>query len=214
MATLSSNSIFGSISGKVGNVVYSSWNSIPCVRKRPVRVSNPKTAAQLDQRAKFTAIINFLKPLTPFLRIGFKSKNAKMSAHNAAMSYNLANAIVGSYPDYAIDYSKALISRGNNSEALKPAILSNKSGEIEFTWAYNPRNYNAYSDDKAVLVIYNSTKQEVITAMDGNRRIDGSQTITLPECFAGDEVHCYISFQDYKQKVISNSLYVGRLILT
>jgi hypothetical protein len=213
MATLSSNSIFGSISGKVGDVVYSSWKGIPYMRKRPVKVSNPKTAAQLDQRAKFTAIIKFLKPLTPFLRLGFKSKNAKMSAHNAAMSYNLANAIMGTYPDYAIDYSKVLISRGNIGEALRPAILSANSCEIEFRWAYNPRDYYTCSDDIVVLVIYNSTKKEVITAMDGNRRIDGSQTITLPEWFVGDEVHCYISFQDYKQKVISNSLYVGSLIL-
>jgi hypothetical protein len=43
MATLSSNSIFGNISGKVEDVVYSSWKGIPYVRKRPLRISNPRT---------------------------------------------------------------------------------------------------------------------------------------------------------------------------
>jgi len=214
MATLSSNSIFGNISGKVGDVVYSSWKGIPYVRKRPLRISNPRTAGQLEQRAKFAAIIKFLKPLTPFIRVGFKSKNAKMSAHNSALSYNLANAIMGAYPDYAIDYSKVLISRGNIRAALSPSIRLISNCEIEFSWVYNPRDYNAYSDDKAVLVVYNYTKHEVITAMDGNSRINGSQAITLPPSFAGDSVHCYIAFQNYNQKVISNSLYVGCLILT
>jgi hypothetical protein len=137
-----------------------------------------------------------------------------MSAHNAALSYNLANAIIGAYPDYAIDYSKVLISRGNVRAALSPSIRLSNSCEIEFSWVYNARDYNAYSDDNAVLVVYNSTKYEVITAMDGNRRIDESQAITLPPSFAGDRVHCYIAFQNYNQKVISDSLYIGCLILT
>ena len=214
MATLSSNSIFGRISGTIGDRVYSSWEGIPYVRAKAVRISNPRTAAQLDQRAKFGAMIMFLKPLTPFLRIGFKSKTANMSAHNAAMACNMANAIVGHYPDYAIDYSKASISCGKTAEALSPAILLTGSCEIEFTWAYNPLDYSAYSDDKAVLVLYNSTKQEVIIAMGGNDRIECKQIITLPISFTGDEVHCYIAFQDYKLKFISNSQYAGSLIVT
>ena len=209
-----SRSILGDLSGKVGELVYGNWKGIPYVRAKAVKVTNPKTAAQVDHRAKFTAIIMFLKPLTPFLRVGFKSQNAHMSPHNAAMSFNFNNAITGVYPDYAIDYSKVLISIGTITEALSPAILSITNGEIEFTWENNSSDYYASSDDTAVLVVYNANKQLVITLMSGNSRIDGSQKITLPASFAGDEVQCYIAFQNYKQSIISNSLYVGGLIVT
>jgi hypothetical protein len=45
---------------------------------------------------------------------------------NTATSYTLANAITGTYPDYAIDPSKMLVSRG----ALTPAAAG--GGNIEF----------------------------------------------------------------------------------
>ena len=137
MVTLSSNSVFGRISGKVGDRIYSSWKGISYVRAKAVKVSDAKTAAQVDHRAEFTAIIKFLQPLTAFLRIGFKSQTARMSAFNAAMSYNLMNAIGGTYPDYCIDYSKVMVSMGTLPEALNPTAVPCSAGEIKFSWEDN-----------------------------------------------------------------------------
>jgi len=209
MATLSSNSVFGRISGKVGDRIYSSWKGISYVRAKPVKVNNPKTAAQLDQRAKFAVIIKFLQPLTVFLRVGFKSKTARMSAFNAAMSYNLMNAIGGTYPDYCIDYSKVMVSMGTLPEALNPTAVTCSAGKIEFSWE---DNRNAMANDRVFLIIYNPAK-EVATIEGCNARMEGGQTISLPADFSGDEVHCYIAFENAGQSVVSNSLYVGTLVI-
>jgi hypothetical protein len=101
-----SQGILGGVSGKVGNVVGGSWKGIDYLRILPASVANPRTPAQMDQRSKFITVINFLQPIKDFIRVGFKNYAVKMTQFNSAMSYNVKNAIAGTYPDYTIDYPK------------------------------------------------------------------------------------------------------------
>jgi hypothetical protein len=50
-------------------------------------------------------------------------------------------------------------------------------------------------------------------ALGSSTRLEGSQSITLPASFSGNEVHCYISFQNANQTVISDSRFVCSLIV-
>ena len=212
MATIL-NGITGGFSGKVGNIIGSSWKGIDYMRSRATSIAQPNSPAQLEQRARFGTVGKFLRPLIPFLRIGFKSYAVKMSAFNAAMSYNLENALTGVYPLYGIDYTKALISQGTLPEALNPEATSVIPGEVEYTWDNNSDHTGAMSTDKAMLVVYNPARQRTVTAVAGNTRASGSQTIVLPAVFAGDEVQCYISFQNTNQSVVSNSQFVSQLVV-
>ena len=177
-------------------------------------VSNPQTEAQMNQRAKFSTVLKFLQPLTPFLRIGFKNQAIGMTAFNAAMSINIQNALTGTYPAYDIDFSKALVSRGILPGALNPEVTSTTAGEVEFAWADNSTDTNAMPGDKVQLVVYNPVKHQVVTEIDGNTRISGSQSVTLPDSFTGDEVQCYISFSNENQSVLSNSTFAGGIIVS
>ena len=136
-----------------------------------------------------------------------------MSAFNAAMSINIQNALVGTYPLYQIDYSKAQVSRGTLPGALNPTAATTVPGEIEYTWDNNSDDTNAMPDDKVLLVVYNPAKQHAVTLVDSNTRVSGSQTITVPATFAGDEVKCYISFQNASQSVLSNSRFAGSVMV-
>jgi flagellar basal body rod protein FlgB len=205
--------ILGGFSGKVGTVIGGSWKGIDYMRARPSGNSNPMSAAQLEQRAKFMLIVRFQHPLTAFLRIGFKNQAIKMSGFNAATSYNLANAITGTYPAYEVDYSKVLVSQGTLPGALNPEVTSTTAGEIEYTWEDNSTDTDASATDKALLVVYNPLKKQAVTVVGGNTRTGGSQSITLPANFTGDEVQCFISFSTEKQSVLSNSGYVGGIIV-
>ena len=213
MATVLGNSIFGLVSGRVGNFVYSSKKGKQYVKSLPRPTSKPKSPKQPEQTAKFKTIISFLQPLTLFLRVGFYKKNSPMSPFNAAMSYTYKNALAGSYPEYCIDYSEVLVSRGPLPGALNPEVRLTPTGEIEFTWENNSMVNEAMSDDKVLLVAFNSTRQEVVTIMDGNLRSAGSQVITLPSTFAGDEVQCYIAFQNTHKLVVSDSEFVGCILV-
>jgi len=213
MATIL-NGITGGFSGKVGNVIGGSWKGIDYMRSRATSVSNPRTPAQLEQRAKFSVVVKFLQPLTAFLRFGFKSLALKMSPFNAAVALNFDNAITGVYPNFEIDYTKVSVSKGTLAGALNPATLAAIAGAIEFTWEDNSMYTNATSTDQSVLVVYNPAKQQAISVVGGITRTVGTQTITLPNSFTGDEVHCYIAFANAKKSVISNSQYISGIVVS
>ena len=136
-----------------------------------------------------------------------------MSPFNAAMSYTYKNALAGSYPEYCIDYSKVLVSRGPLPGALNPEVRLTPTGEIEFTWENNSMVNEAMSDDKVLLVAFNSTRQEVVSIIGGNLRSVGNQVITLPSTFAGTKVQCYIAFQNDHNLLVSDSEFVGCILI-
>jgi hypothetical protein len=205
--------ILGGFSGKVGTVIGGNWKGIDYMRGKAASVSNPKTEAQLDQRARFGAALKFLQPLTAFLRVGFKNYAVKMTAFNSAMSYNLNNALSGVFPDYFIDYASALVSRGNLPGALNPTVQCSTPGQIDFAWTDNSADATASANDKVLLVVFNPAKQLAITIIGGNDRSVVEQPITVPATFSGDEVQCYIAFQNANQSVLSNSVYAGPLVV-
>jgi len=205
--------ISGGFSGKVGTVTGGNWNGVDYMRSNESVSKNSNSTAQLNQRARLTTVVQFLRPLKEFLRIGFKNRASKLSAFNAATSYNLEHALAGSFPDYRIDYSNVRISQGKLPGALNPAAVACPSGEIRFTWENNSSAIDAMADDHAVVVIYNQTRKSVLSFTGGSTRLGGSQSVTLPASFSGDEVHCYISFQNVSQTVISDSRFVCSLIV-
>ena len=212
MAILRSG-ILGGFAGKVGTVVGSIWKGISTMRAYVANVTQPGSPAQLEHRAKFSLMMAFLKPLTAFLRIGFKAYAVGQTAQNAAFKTNFKNAITGVYPNFTIDYTKVLVSQGNFTGALNPAVTSSTSGEVAFTWDNNSWETDAEPDDTAVLVVYNPIKQAAVSNVGVSTRTVGAMTMILPNSFAGDEVYCYIAFQNAKGTKISGSQYVNGIIV-
>jgi len=203
--------VIGGFSGKVGNVIGASWKGIAYMRIRPVSVANPKTDAQLDQRMRFTVTLRFLQPLTQFLKTGFKNFAVKMSPFNNAMSYNLRNSILGTYPNYTVNYPTALVTRGNLSPALNQAAASTVAGTIQFTWTDNSDEAGASALDQNLLVVFNPVKNQAVTFSALGTRADATQAVTVPHSFSGDLVHCYIGFITVDGKLVSNSKYAGAI---
>lgn len=201
--------ITGGFSGMVGNVVGGSWKGIAYMRIRPASVANPQTVGQLDQRSKFAVMIRFLEPLTSSLQVGFRNYAIKMSAFNSAMSYNVKNALQGSYPNYTIDFSNALIAKGKLPRPLNQVAASFDAGTIVFTWDDNSDEVGAKTDDQTLLVVYNPAKDQAIFTEGSAGRADGTQTVTLPDSFSGDLVQCYMAFKAKAGELISNSGYAG-----
>jgi len=116
--------ILGGFSGKVGSVIGGIWKGISYMRGLALSVANPQTDAQLAQRQKWAVTMHFLQPLTEFLKTGFKAYAVKMTGINAAMSYNIKNALTGTYPNFAIDYPNAVCDyRSWHGERRLPAPL-------------------------------------------------------------------------------------------
>jgi len=204
-----SESPIGIISGKLGQVAGGKWKGIPYLRVIPASVANPRTPKQVSQREKFTITIDFLQPISQFVRVGFKDYAVHMTGMNAAFAYNIKNAITGVSPNYAIDFPNALVSRGELAPALNQAAASTVAGTVVFTWDDNTGEIRSAANDKTLLVVYNPVKNQAVSIMELADRGDGTQTITVPASFSGDLVHCYIAFTDQDSVMISNSMYAG-----
>ncbi len=128
--------ILGGFSGKVGTVIGSSWKGISYMRGRAQSVRNPRTEGQMEQRSKFSLTLDFLKPITAYVRTGYKTYANKQTAFNAAMSYIVKNAVSGAFPNYALDFSLALVSRGNLTQPLN-ANATMSAGKTTISWTDN-----------------------------------------------------------------------------
>ena len=201
--------ILGGVSGKVANVVGARWKGIDYIRAKPQSVANPRTLLQVNQRTKFALVLRFLQPNLNFIKIGYKNYAVKKSQFNSAMSFILNNAIIGVSPDFEIDYSLALLSRGNLAGALNPVFDFTTPGQVQFSWDDNSTDGNALATDKVMVVAYNPLKGESVYLTEGATRADLSQTVIIPNSYAGDDLQLFISFMNAEETQLSNSIYIG-----
>jgi hypothetical protein len=202
-------SVIGVLVGQIGQVVGSTWKGISVLRVLPANVANPQTDAQMTQRQKWSVTMHFLQPLSEFLQVGFRSYAVNMTGINAAMAYNIRNALTGTYPNIAIDYPNALVSRGNLASALNQVASSTVAGTVKFDWEDNSGEIGASAYDKTLLVVYNPSQNQAVTVSELAERADGTQTVTVPDSFSGDLVECYIAFITVDGQVVSNSAFAG-----
>ncbi len=203
--------ILGGFSGKVGSVVGGSWKGIAYMRSQAQSVHNPRTEGQLDQRSKFALTINFLKPITDYVRTGYKHYAHKQTAFNAAMSYNIKNAISGDYPNYSVDFTKTLVARGSLVPAHDAAAVS-ESSAVTFTWTDNSGEGNAQMTDIAMPLVYNISKGYAIFS-DYVVRAESSVTVAVPTSWSGDSCAIYLAFVSEDGTLVSDSLFLGEEII-
>jgi len=206
-----SKGILGGFSGQVGSVIGSSWKGINYMRSVPLRKkSRTFSQSQLEQQEKFSTMLKFVKNLKDIVAVTFKSLASGMSGSNKAMSYNLANAITGSYPNYFINYGTVLISKGNLPPAGNVAVTTGGSGKITFSWNDNSGLGKALPTDKAILVAYSPDLDTVVYTLTGPMRSATFATLAV-EYLSGKQVHTWLAFISDDGKSVSNSAYSGMI---
>lgn len=203
--------ILGGFSGKVGNVIGSSWRGIDYMRSRSRRRKSSNTPQQLAQRARFTVGFRFIESMKDLINLGYKDYAYKMTPSNSALAYLLKNAITGVDPDFKVDYSLAKISRGNLPNVLAPAAEAGTDNTVLFNWSNNSGIGKAKAGDKAILVAYCEALNHTLYVMEGER---SAQNGVLPVAmFTGQVVHTWISFLSVDGKDVATSIYTGRLTI-
>lgn len=205
--------ILGGFSGTVGTVVGGNWKGIDYMRSQGTRKSNSFTQAQLEQQVKFKVMIDFIRTMMGLVMITFRNYAIKMTGYNNAVSYNLKNAITGSYPNYTIDFSEVLISRGDLPNVIAPAATAEPGSNVKFSWTDNSGTGKAKPTDKAVLAIYCPAHNMTIYTTGSALRSAATETVDASS-FSGELVHTYIGFISDDGKDIANSIYTGNLTVS
>ncbi|MBB6237535.1 hypothetical protein HDC90_002157 [Pedobacter sp. AK013] len=198
----------GAFSGKVGSVIGSNWRSIDYLKGLPKKSSKPSTEPQLAQRSKFALAPLYLSPIKDILNIGFKDKQLnKLTGYNAAVKIFLNQAISGDYPDFVIDFSQVLLSKGSLS-VFHGLNASLQGADIVLNWQGVLNRYNAFTDDLLTVVLFNDTKKMYLIYEEAQR---GALTYTavIGPGFTGDVFHGWAFAVKRDATSVSGSQYLG-----
>jgi hypothetical protein len=205
--------ILGGFSGKVGTVVGGSWKGINYIRSKGNNRNMNPTDKQLAQQLKFAMVMRFVQPMAALLNISFRHFAIKMTGINNAFSYNLKNAVTGTYPSFEIDYSLALVSRGDLPNALAPAVTAVAGSLLTFSWTDNPGIGKARGTDQAILVAYCPAQRQAIYTTAGGLRSDLKGELNLLP-FSGLVVETYIGFISESGLGIATSIFTGEVTVS
>ena len=210
MGTISSG-IMGGFSGKVGPVVGGSWKGVKYMRGLQSKTTKPRSPKQLAQQARFVAMIRFLKPLQGLLSETYRNTAIRMTEFNNATSFNMKNAVAGVYPDYYVETSLLVLSRGDLPNAPLAAATCTVAGELSFTWKDNSGIGKANAADKSILIAYSPDQRRTVYTIEGAPRSAEVAVLTVSD-FSGLKVETYLAFIA-ADGTIANSVYAGQVTI-
>jgi hypothetical protein len=202
------NGILGPFNGKIGTVVGYQLRGQYVMRnvgKR--RTDRPATPAELASRKKFAEVQFWLRPLTEFLRVGFKDYAPTFEGFVAAKSYLSKNAVTGEYPNFVIEPTLALVSFGQLDQATTASAVSESTNSLTFNWEGGRYVY----DDRAMFLVYDIENGMAEFDTSAAKRQFKQGIFTLTKNFSGKQVHVYLAFVSENRKNRSNSQYLGKV---
>jgi hypothetical protein len=206
------NGILDDFSGTIGKVVGSKWRGVPYMRAKSKKRTGAPSDAQLEQQAKFAVAGKFAQSMNDLLTLGFKDQAIRMTGKNYGQSIIQRDAIIGTYPDFQIDYSKVLLSQGKLPRVKKPVTAPEANGILKFSWTNDAGKRLAKANDQAILIAYCPEEDEAEYAF-GPARDAGTGTLDLSE-FSGKKVHAWLSFMSANGKLLANSVYCGEVTIS
>lgn len=141
--------ILGGFSGKVGNVVGSSWKGISVLRVMPLSVGGETTVKQAEQRGAFGTISKFASSiLTVWVKPLWDRHAQRMSGYNAFIQQNIASVKTND----ALVLSDLKFSDGRLGVTQCTASSEVGIRNIGVDWAAAPSGDYQMSSDRAYLL--------------------------------------------------------------
>ncbi|HWW40457.1 DUF6266 family protein [Pedobacter sp.] len=205
------NGINGNVSGKIGSVIGSSWKGVPYLKGLHNLSSVPPTEAQLNQRLKLSIVSSWLRPLLSWINIGYQHSVEEKTAMNAAVSYHMKEALVGEGPDFSIDFSKAIFSRGELLISWVKNVFLLLNASVHVVWSNGPLSAFCGASDLANFIVYNSTKGKFLGFKDAAFRSSKEALLRLPVGFVDDVLYGWMHFVSEDGGRVSTSVYLGKI---
>ena len=196
--------ILGGVSGRVGNVIGSSWKGIPVLKSRPLSVANPRTTQQVHFRDRLKKLVAIASPINSSIIIPLWNRFAsRMSGYNAFIQAN-SDAFNSSLAFVPASFS---ISRGRMaSTAIINADIQAVNTQCLVTFSASIADSFQTDDDHPFVVITSSSG--VLKAFEASSlsRAEGVITVNaMPgSSFAVGDL-CFLAFRRPDGSVVSNT---------
>ncbi len=196
--------------GVLGNMILYRMNGKNYIRKRPKHINDQKSPAQLAQRQRMQMVIGFLQKFSEPIRFTFASEAVGRTAWQAAQSYNLRHALTGDYPDFQIDYSKALLSRGPLPLPESCSVDLHPEG-FRVQWVNSPEAGRKHSGDFLVVIVLFPGAPVCSYLLTDTRRSEGQYVWKTNRPMTQDPLpDVWIAFRNVRMTKWSDSRWVQR----
>jgi hypothetical protein len=153
--------ILGGFSNKIGNVVGSSWKGIAIMKSLPLSVANPRTAAQVNQRNKFSGCVAFASSiLGSTIKPLWDRFAQKQSGYNAFIQRNVATF----ENDGTLTDSSAMV-LGEGKLGFVAELIAgatNPTGTVQCIIQRVQSSAFDQATDQYYITVFNQTTQKII----------------------------------------------------
>jgi hypothetical protein len=203
----------GPFIGKVGKVVGSSRNGIPYMKGLYKNRKKDISEKEILNRRKFAAAQLWLKPLLPFVRVGFSGYSTRSGGFTSAKSNLMRNVLKTDGENISIDPALVKVSSGDLPVAENAAFHLSGSEELIFTWEPVPAQHK-HAKDQVMLLAYCIEHAKAFYVFPGQFRNMGTDTLPFYQTVeTGSVLHVYIAFMAADRSRQSDSLYLGEVIV-
>ncbi len=201
------NTLIGRTSGSIGGVTFSTWKGLNVAKSKATSVADPKTTAQLAQRARMKNAVAIFKTLGSIANRGFVEGANGMSGYNVFISQNIKNGSIG--PDPAVrllNPSAFIISSGTlENTPITSAIADASAGTVTVSWN-RTLSGNKADNDAVDFVVFDNAGQIVAKAEHPNTRVFETATVTvLRPLVVGETLRVFMSFYQNTSRKSSDS---------
>ena len=190
----------GELSGKIGDVIHSSWHGRPYTKRRPGSVANPQTEVQQAHRNAFAEISRLSSAMKNGHGIGlhWQAVRQKLNTHSVFKKLNK-----DCYGSDGINYSRIKISQGSVIGAH--IISADIDAEGNLSVLYDGGHMSEESKDEFYLFVFCPDLRDGAFAPPVYRSA-GVVTAQIPVTWRGHSLHLY-GFMKNKKGQTSETCY-------
>lgn len=186
------------------------YRMINGIKKEERPIKKPATEGQLDQRKRFAVVGKAIAVFRDTLTIGYQYQRPVKDWAGKLFSFIYKQLLIGEYQDYAIDYSRIVLSKGREYvfEDLTIDIPSNKVAIVE--WQVFDHHVVLPLDKmaKVIVLVLNETKNEKFSITNLTYPKDGTRLeFSVDNYTLGDVIHCWMFLQSPGLKQVSATAY-------
>ena len=183
--------ILGGFSGKVANVVGSSWKGIAVMRALPLSVTNPRTVGQVEQRSAFSIVSKFASSiLTTWVKPLWDRSAQSMSGYNAFIQQNVD--IVKA--DNELIIKNLTMSKGKLGATAVTAEIDADSKKADISWHPLPVGSFQMTSDKVYILVFDDENKLIGSSSGTVSRSDAGANFGLADVTVGKKctiVSCF-----------------------
>jgi hypothetical protein len=193
----------GKMSGKLGDVIHSSWHGRHYTRRKPETVANPQTESQQAHRNAFAEISRLSSAMKTGHQEGlhWQAVRQKLNTHSVFKKLNK-----NCYGPNGIDYPRVKISEGSVSRANITYAKIDAEGNISVLFD-GRANETEDLKDQFFLYVFCPALRDGAFAKPVNRS-EEAVSCQIPDEWRGHDLHLYAFMKD-KVGHTSDTIYVG-----